>query len=99
MPKLLLTPGADEQLKVLEEDGALTKRLKAVRATLGKMERSLRYPSLHTHELVGLQCPHGDKLFEAYAENRTPNAYRVAFCYLPPPPADTILIVSIFPHL
>jgi hypothetical protein len=99
VPKLLFSPKAAEQLKCLEGDGGLAKRFKAVRATLAKMERSLRYPGLHTHELVGWRCPHDDKLFEAYAENRTPSAYRVAFCYMPPPPADTILIVAIFPHL
>ena len=98
MPKLLFSPKAAEQLKRLEEDLGLAKKLKVVRSTLGKMERGLRYPGLHTHEYYALDCPHGEKLFEAYAENKTPSAYRIFFCFMPRPHIDTILIVAISPH-
>lgn len=98
MPRLEFTERARLTLEELAADPALAARAKAVRATLGKMEANLRHPSLCTHQYKGEMCPHGDKLFEAYAQNRTPGAYRIFWCYVPPPPADTILIVAITPH-
>jgi hypothetical protein len=55
-------------------------------------------PGLNTHEFTSKKCPHDDKLFESYAENNTPAAYRVFWCYNPPPPKDVILVVAITPH-
>jgi hypothetical protein len=62
------------------------------------MEVNLRHPGLQTHEFHSVPCPHGGKLFEAYAENRTPAAYRIFWCFVPPPARDTILVVAITPH-
>ena len=39
--------------------------------------------------------PH-DKVFEAYAQNRTPGAYRVFWCY--GPEAGQITVIAITPH-
>ena len=98
MPKLLFTPKAAEQFRELENFPALAKRFRAVRSALGKMEHSLRHPSLRTHVYDEKGCPHDGKLFEAYAENNTPVAYRIFFCYMPRPDIDTVLIVAITPH-
>jgi len=40
--------------------------------------------------------PAGEEVFEAYAENRTPAAYRIFWYY--GPEADQITIVAINPH-
>lgn len=69
-----------------------------MRAALGKLQINPRHGSLNTHEFKGVTCPHGDKLWEAYAQNRTPGAYRIFWCYMPKPARDTILIVAITPH-
>jgi hypothetical protein len=98
VPKLLFSEAAAAQLRQLESGKGMTKRLKAVRSALGKMEVNLRHPGLQTHEFHSQPCPHGAKLFEAYAENQTPGAYRIFWCYLPPPEKDAILIVAITPH-
>ena len=98
MPKLAFSEEARDQLKELQADSGLAKRLRAVRAALARMEADLRHPSLHTHEFQSQPCPHGKKLYEAYAENRTPAAYRIFWCYLPAPPPDTVFIVAITPH-
>ena len=98
MPKLEFSEQAKLTLAHLEGDPSQSIRLKAVRGTLGKMQTNLRHPGLCTHQFKGEKCPHGDKLFEAYAQNRTPGAYRILWCYAPPPPADTIVIVAITPH-
>ena len=62
------------------------------------MEGNLRHPGLRTHKLAGLTCPHGKDLFEAYAQNHTPGAYRVFFCY-PPGVKGALLIVDVAEHL
>jgi hypothetical protein len=39
---------------------------------------------------------YGKEIFEAYAENNTPAAYRIFWCY--GPEKDNITIISITPH-
>ena len=63
--KLYFTPEALQNLKDLEADKGLAKRLKAVRKTLGLMESNLRHPSLNTHEFHSLEGVGGEKVFEA----------------------------------
>ncbi|MHB1843737.1 MAG: hypothetical protein ACYCWW_02740 [Deltaproteobacteria bacterium] len=98
MPKLVFSEAAVGQLRELEADNGLARRLKAVRSALGKREVNFRHPGLATHEFHSQRCPHGGKLYEAYAENKTPAAYRIFWCYLPPPAKDTVLVVAITPH-
>jgi hypothetical protein len=82
---------------MLARDRSLTKRLKAVRKTLGLLERNgPRHPGLQTHPYSKLAGPDGEKIFEAYAENRTPAAYRIFWCY--GPEKNQITIVAITPH-
>ncbi len=85
-------------LVALEADPSQLARLKAVRAALGKMQSDLRHPGLKTHQFKGVECPHGDKLFEAYAQNRTSGAYRIFWCYMPTPAVGIIYVVAITPH-
>ena len=90
------TPTARRQLEELERDKSLEKRLKAVRKTLGLMETNLRHPSLNTHEYKSLKGARGEKVFEAYAESRTPAAYRVFWHY--GPGKNEITVLAITPH-
>lgn len=94
--KLFFTPEALRNLKVLAADKGLAKRLKAVRKTLGLMETNIRHSSLNTHEFKSLTGMRGEKVFEAYAENRTSAAYRVFWHY--GPAKDEITIIAITPH-
>jgi hypothetical protein len=94
--KLVFTPEAVEQLEALTSNRGLTKRLKAVRKTLGWMEKNLRHPGLNTHEFFSLKGANGEEVFEAYAENQTPAAYRVFWHY--GPGKDAITVVAITPH-
>jgi hypothetical protein len=98
VPQLQFTTKANQQLDELERDKGQAARLKGVRSALGKMQTNLRHPALKTHEFKGTKCPHGSKLYEAYAQNGTPGAFRIFWCYAPPPAQDTILIVSITEH-
>ncbi len=93
---LLFTEEASRNLSALEADPGLAKRLKAVRKTLGLMETNLRHPGLHTHEFHSLRVAGEEKIFEAYAENRTPGAYRVFWRY--GPGKSDLTIIAITPH-
>jgi len=94
--QLLFTLEARDALALLAKDTSAVKRLRAVRKTLGLLESNPRHPSLQTHQYSKLSGPHGQKVFEAYAENRTPAAFRVFWCY--GPEAGQLTIVAISPH-
>lgn len=94
--KLVFSERADEDLTKLEQDSSNKKRLNAVRKTLGYLETNPRHQSLNTHEYTSLSRQYGFKIYEAYAENKTPAAYRIFWYY--GPNKDMITIVAITPH-
>jgi hypothetical protein len=93
---LLFTDEAKEKLAELEEDNSLLKRLKAVRKALGYLSLNPRHPSLNTHKYTALHGENGEEIFEAYAENNTPVAYRIFWYY--GPNKNEITILTITPH-
>lgn len=96
MSKLIFTKQADHDLTTLEQDKGLAKRLKAVRKALGYLEINPRHRGLNTHEYASLIGANGEKVFEAYAENKTSAANRIFWHY--GPGKDTITIIAITPH-
>ena len=92
---LEFTNEAKDQLKDLDKKG-LEKRLKAVRKALGYLETNPRHPALNTHKYSSLRGPDGEEIFEAYAENNTPAAYRIFWFY--GPGKNKITIIAITPH-
>lgn len=92
--RLALTSEARSTLTELAEFDP--KKYKKVVKTLGLMEVNLRHPGLKTHKYESLQGPNGEDVFEAYVENRTPEAYRVFWIY--GPESAQITIVAITPH-
>lgn len=93
---LLFTDEASKTLDLLERDAGLKKRLKAVRKALGYLESNPRHPALHTHKFTSLSGPLDEEIFEAYAENKTPAAYRIFWYYGPRKKCITILAIT--PH-
>ena len=96
MFELIFTPQANSDLREIENDPSKRDILKAARKTLGLMETSLRHPSLNTHEFTSLKGPNGEKVFEAYVQQKTPAAYRIFWYY--GPDRKQITIVAITPH-
>lgn len=94
--KLLFTRQASGDLKQLASKPNLLKRFKAVRKSLGFLEINPRYPSLNTHKYSAITGLNGEEIFEAYAENNTPAAYRIFWHY--GPGKNIITIVAITPH-
>jgi hypothetical protein len=71
---------------------------KQVHKCVSLLPANPRHPGLQTHEYHSIENPFdaNQKVFEAYAQNRTPGAYRVFWCY--GPGAGEITIIAITPH-
>ena len=99
--KLLFSIEAEDNLKRLESDPSLNKQLKAVQKSLGYLQTNPKHPGLNTHKYKTFTGANGEDLFEAYAENHTPGAYRIFWHYGPRNPGineKIITIVAITPH-
>ena len=99
--ELRFSPEAARALKELESASA--RAVKQVRKTLALLETNLRHPSLQTHRFHSLHGPNGEEVFEAYAQNQTPSAYRVFFYYGPDrvdgkKRVPVLTIIAITPH-
>jgi hypothetical protein len=95
--EIVYSEEADEQLTKLQKDRAKQAVCKAVEKAILFLAENPRHPSLNTHEFSSLGGPDGTKVFEAYAQNKTPGAYRIFFCYHPAK-TDSITIIAITPH-
>jgi hypothetical protein len=93
---LKFTIQANTVLDELEQNRALAKRLKAVRKALAYLESNPRHPGLNTHKFTSISGPNGEDIFEAYAENQTPGAYRIFWFY--GPGKNVITVIAITPH-
>ena len=95
MTTLRFTSRASKDLETLSRDGGQRKRFKSVQKALGLLETNPRHPSWHADKFQTLQGPNGEPVFEAYAENKPPAAYRIFFYY---GTDDQIVIISVTPH-
>ena len=96
MFEIILTERARKHWDHLKADTGLEKRFRAVRKTLRFLSENPRHPSLQTHEFTSIKGPEGEKVFEAYAEQSTPAAYRVFWYY--GPGENQITVIAITPH-
>jgi hypothetical protein len=94
--KLLFTISARDKLKSFEGNTSQVKRYKAVRKALGFLQTNPKHPSLNTHKYYAIKGQNGEEIFEAYAGNNTPAAYRIFWHY--GPGRDVITIIAIIPH-
>jgi hypothetical protein len=94
--EIFLTEQARSQIKKLKTDKGLAKRYKAVKKTIRFLSANPRHPGLQTHEFSSLKGPEEEKVFEAYAEQSTPAAYRIFWYY--GPEKNQITILTITPH-
>lgn len=95
--QLRFTDQADINLTKLEKAPNLAKRLKAVRKALAYLEQNPRHPSLNTHKYSAITGINGEDIFEAYAENKTPAAYRIFWHYGPGKNIITIIAITAHP--
>jgi hypothetical protein len=69
-----------------------------VRKTILLLATNPRHPGLQTHAYYSLPSPFDPKatVFEAYAQQHTPGAYRIFWCY--GPATGEITLIAITPH-
>ena len=96
MFEIFLTDQAKDQMGLLKGDKGLEKRYNAVKKAIRFLAANPRHQSLSTHEFTSLKGPKGEKVFEAYAEQSAPAAYRIFWYY--GPQKSKITIIAITPH-
>lgn len=93
---LAYTENAEDDLKLLAADKGKNVVKKAVVKSLKLMSANLKHPSLNTHKYDEMEGPNGEDVFESYAQNNTPGAYRIFWHY--GPGKNKITILAITPH-
>ncbi|MFZ0954735.1 MAG: hypothetical protein WAN60_00210 [Candidatus Sulfotelmatobacter sp.] len=101
--KIKFTPTADVQYSALEKAPSQGPIFEQVRKALSYLEIDPRHPSLNTHEFTSLVGANSERVFEAYAQNNTPGAYRIFWHYGPDEIKSkkripVITVVAITPH-
>ena len=98
MFEIIFTARANQILKDLEGEPSKAGLIKQIKKTLYFLQTNPRHPSLKTHEYESIPHPfsNNEKVFEAYAQNKTPAAYRIFWCY--GPKAKQITVIAITPH-
>ena len=97
MFELQWTAEASKAYYLLKSSASQRKRYQAVKKTIKFLATNPRHPSLQTHEYISLKGPNGEKVFEAYAEQSTPAAYRVFWYYGPSKGIITIFAITAHP--
>jgi hypothetical protein len=85
---------AKKKTKSSKQEGLFKEVAKSVR----QLANDPRHPSLKCHhysDLIHPYDPH-EKVWEAYAQNKTPGAYRIFWCY--GPKRGWMTIISVTPH-
>lgn len=96
MFKIRFTEEAEDQFLNLQQSKDKKAQFKAVGKALAFMNADLRHPSLHTHKFDEMESPFGGDVFESYAQNKTPGAYRIFWAY--GPNQSEITVLAITPH-
>lgn len=95
--RLQATKDAAATLAALNANKSQAVVYKAITKCLAYMETNLRHPGLQTHKFKGRKAPDGGSVFESYAQNHTPGAWRVLWHYGPDPGVITILMITEHP--
>jgi len=93
---LKYTPNAEHDLTELISAKDKKSAMQAVVKSLKLMASNLKHPSLNTHKYNEIKGPKGEDVFESYAQNNTPGAYRIFWFY--GPRKKEITIIAITPH-
>jgi len=94
--ELQWTDEAKETYELLKDNPSEKARYRAVKKTIKLLAGNPRHPSLQTHPFLSLNGPNGEKVFEAYAQQKMSAAYRVFWYY--GPSKGEMAIFAITPH-
>ncbi len=91
------TEEAKETYALLKGDASQKIPYKAVKKTIKLLTQNPRHNSLQTHPFLSLEGPNKEKVFEAYAQQKTSAAYRVFWYYGPSRGIITIFTITSHP--
>jgi hypothetical protein len=91
------TDSSQADYECIKSDPSQKKRYNAVKKTITLLSSNPRHNSLQTHEFTSFKGPDGEKVYEAYAEQSTPAAYRVFWYYGPSKGEITIFAITRHP--
>ncbi len=94
---LEFTEESVEQLRKLKNDKSLQAQYKAVTKALNFLQADPRHNSLQSKSYQSLKGPSGEKVFESYAQQHRPGAYRI-FWFYHASRKQAIVILTIVPH-
>jgi hypothetical protein len=94
--RLFWTANSKETLTRIQSDPSLSIPYKAVKKTILLLASNPHHNSLQTHRFFSLKGPAGEKVFESYAQQKTPAAYRIFWYY--GPDNNCITIFAIIKH-
>ena len=94
--RLVFVDEAPAVLKTLKHTPHLSAQFKAVSKALISLQNDPRHPGLQTHKYHAMTGSEGQEVFEAYAQQHTPGAYRIFFYY--GPGRAEITVFAIVPH-
>jgi hypothetical protein len=94
--ELQWTDEAKTTYKLLKDNPSEKARYRAVKKTIKLLAGNPRHPGLQTHPFLSLNGPNGEKVFEAYAQQKTSAAYRVFWYYGPSKGEMTVFAIT--PH-
>jgi hypothetical protein len=99
MSELIFTESADAELKRLESSPSEEGKTKQIKKALGYLQSNLKHPSLQTHKFDAFPNPYDSEkdVFVAYAQQHTPGAARILWCYGPEKQQITILAIIAHP--
>ena len=98
MFELVFTASAQRELERLESTPRHEGLVKQIKKSLGFLQHNPKHSSLQTHPYTLIENPYDpkQKVFEAYAQQHTPSAYRIFWCY--GPKKGQMTIIAITPH-
>ncbi len=92
---IIFTPKVRDEMHEFKQDHAMERHLKEIHKALDFLSHNPRYPGLHTHK-YHMEGKNGEEIFESYAENDTPGAYRIFWHY--GPNKEEITVIDIAHH-
>jgi len=93
---IIFTDKVRKEIHEMKEDHSMQKHLKEVHKSLEYLAHDPRHPGLHTHKNDDKEGAHGEEVFEAYAANHSPGAYRIFWHY--GPGREVLTVIDIIPH-
>ncbi len=94
--ELILSTNAKNQIQAIMEDDSKEGLKKQLKKSFGYLAVNPNHPGLKSHSISQFDKIFGGKVFSSYAQNNTPQAYRILWLYGPKP--RQITIVAVIPH-